>query len=225
MATNPYQIVDDEELGTVPEYPANEQLDPAFQSPEEPGPYAAPGSPYADNLQMQIGGTPDPQREQKERIYAYRSNPAHPRRFWKRLFADRKIRESVTNQTGQMDELQDPRAALGATRFAPNPGSIPVGSSRVTEELSPSTYSFTRPMTGGTPHRFNGDHFSLADHRRMDAEIYGMAPPRAARSSQRLDVAPWGTNVYDKAPATEYPDEVYQTASMPDSTNRSYRLG
>lgn len=222
MANNPYTVTP-ENVGDTPEYPANEQLDPAYQTPGSVGPYAAPGSPYAVKLDPNV--IPDPQREQKERIYSYRSNPAHPKRFYKRLGADRKARESVTQTTEQITEVKDPRAALGGSRFAVNPALIPPGETRPTEQLSPSTYSFTRPMTGGTPVRLNGNHFSLADHRRMDAELYGMQPPHSLRSSQRLDVAPWGTNVFDKAPQTVYPDEIYQAVSSPEITSRSFRLG
>jgi len=224
MANNPYTITP-EEVDVVPEYPANEQLDPGYIAPEDTGPYALPGSPYSEQLSETIGATPDPQREQKEKIWAYRSNPQHPTRFWSRLFADRKARESVTQTREQITEQKDERASQGGTRFAPNPALTPPPETRMTEQLSPSTYGFTRPMTGGTPVRLNGNHFSLADHRRMDAEIYGMQPPRAMRSSQRLDVAPWGTNVFDKAPQTEYPDEVYTVTESPEPGNRAYRLG
>lgn len=197
-------------------------MDPAYTAPDQTGPYADPGAPYADRLNPRIGGSPDPQRTQQEPTRSYW---ARSPRFWKRLDQDRARRESVTTVRGQIVELQDPAAAAGANRFAPNPRAVPPAGDRpMTQQLAPTTYGFTRPMTGGTPKRLNGFHFSMADHARMEPELFGVAPARSPRGTQRLDVLPVGRNVVDAAPRTEYPDAVYTSPASP-AAGGSYRLG
>jgi len=205
-------------------------LDPAYVAPEQTGPYTDPGNPWSEQLQEGIGTTPDAQREQSAPILSQRVNPSKPKALWARLFGDDHKREDqavITPLREQIRETTDDRATQGVTRWAANPYQLgTIAPVRPTETLSPSTYGgYTRDMNGGTPHRMNGNHFSLADHRRMDAEIYGVAPPRSLRSSQRLDVMPWGTDVVDQAPQTAYPAELYDAPVSPEYTGRSYRLG
>jgi hypothetical protein len=227
VPTNPYGITRQEDPNAEPDY--YDVSDPAYAAPEETGPYTTAGNPWSEQLQEGIGTTPDAQRERRAPVYSQRVNGSNPRGLWSRLFADRKQREiveTITPLREQIAEQKDARAALGGTRFAPNPRLIPPGETRPTEALSPSSYGgYTRDMSGGTPRLLNGNHFSLADHRRYENEIYGLAPARSLRSSQRLDVLPWGTNVVDQAPQTNYPQELYDAPVSPEYTGRSYRLG
>lgn len=204
----------------------DQYIDPAYAAPEELGPYGLPSTPYAVKLDEHIGGTPDPQREQDAPTRSYRINPDQPRALWSQLDQDRAERNSVTSVRQQIHERVEPESLLGANRWARRAGEIPPPPERTTADLAPTNYSYTRPFQGGTPHRFTGEHFSLADHRRSEPVLYGVMPQRTRRTTQRLDLVPWGTNVVDQAPQTIYPNENYtNTVQSPLANGGAYRLG
>jgi hypothetical protein len=101
--------------------------------------------------------------------------------------------------------------ALGDKRWADNPRRNPPAEPRVTSRLSQNTWSFTRffdqlnrtfddEPTSGSARRFNGIHFSMADHRR-NYEIYGMRPVSSRRNTYRIEPTPWDIDVVDMPPA------------------------
>ena len=102
----------------------------------------------------------------------------------------------------------------------------------MTEKLSPRRYSFTRPFDQGTKgngaRQLNGQHFSMADHRR-DYPILGMRPWNQHRNTYRVDPAPWDAEMYDVPPESTMgavTNGRIQAVDVPgDSGNRSYRLG
>jgi hypothetical protein len=117
--------------------------------------------------------------------------------------------------------------ALGTpngTRFARNPREVPPTPERVTDRMSPSRYAFWRNMGVGTPKlsgqlRFNGEHFSMADHRR-DYPILGTQPARkpgaGTRNTYRLPPVPWDANVVDMppSPASGLPQATIEAAPV-----------
>ena len=93
-----------------------------------------------------------------------------------------------------------------------------IGPSRPTASMSPNTYLFTRPWTRPES---NGEHLSMADHRRK-YQIYGMAPRGGVGvNTYRLDPKPWDTNLH----YNQVPEQAAQQAqSRGMGGNRSYRL-
>jgi hypothetical protein len=123
----------------------------------------------------------------------------------------------------------------GDLRWADNPRRHPPAETRLTEVMAPRTYSFTRffdqlnrtylggPLLGSA-RSLNGQHFSMADHRRQ-YDIMGMAPARSRRNTYRLEPQPWDTDVVDLPPnnGTQPPDARVRTVEIP-ANSRSYRL-
>lgn len=218
---NPYANSRTEYEFGEPDYAAQDVK--SYAAPTGNAPYGLPGNPFATRLEWDRDSTPDPTRLQREPITDARVDPVAPRSWWRRRAVDRDARESVQHQTGIEAEAQGP-----AKRFAPNPGSIRPANNRWLQGTSPNTYSFTRPFTGMTPHRFNGVHFSMADHKRYPNEIYGMSAARQPRMTYRADIGTvsWGEQVVDKGVAVDYTvDETYEVQDVPVTANRSYRLG
>lgn len=120
-------------------------------------------------------------------------------------------------------------------RWAPNPRSTPPPEPRPMQRMGPRSYSFTRyfdqlnrtsygdPLTGSA-RTFNGQHFSMADHRR-NYEILGMQAPRSRRNTYRIEPAPWDTSIVDLPPdiAPDIPQARLRSVELP-STSRSLRL-
>lgn len=213
---NPYGAPDG--TPSAADYP--DSLDPAYAAPNGGAPITQVGDPYTDPNQLGIG---EEQRERQAPIYSYRVDATDPEAHYEGIAQDAVNRTNAETFTPAKQSWQE--AVTPTKRFALNPYQGLIGATRPTETMSPSTYTgLTRDMTGGQPHRFNGNHFSMADHRRMDAEIYGMTPPSTKTSTQRLDTLPWGTNVMDAAPQTVYPQETYDSPVSPP-VGGAYRLG
>lgn len=224
MTVNPYAGTQ-ADISDVPDYGYQ---DPAYVAGNVPAPYDLPGDPYADHTRPRIGSTPDPMRTQSTPIRSYRVNPQAPDALWQQLDADKAQRESVGNTREQWTEMIDPSASAGANRWAPNPRATPPAPGRATSDLAPTNYRYRRndPQNGGTPRRFNGDHMSMADHRRMESELFGVMPRTSRASSQRLDILPWGTNVVNQNQPTTYPNATQQVTESPlGGGTRAYRLG
>lgn len=89
---------------------------------------------------------------------------------------------------------------------------------RPTASMSPNTYLFERPWE--IP-QSNGEHFSMADHRRK-YQIYGMAPRGGVGvNTYRLDPQPWDTNLHYN-PVPEAAQKEARTRGL--GGNKSYRL-
>jgi len=94
----------------------------------------------------------------------------------------------------------------GDRRWADNPRRDPVPLTRPTGLASPSMYRFYRPfdqlnrpyddVVVGTARDLNGQHFSMADHRRT-YDILGMAPQKTPRNTYRLEPTPWDDHMVD----------------------------
>lgn len=212
---NPWAHSRTEPEFSQPEYPEAELSRYAVNTPgdpTQPNPYMAnPAGGWAPSLRLSPVGVPDETRL-NEGEYVPTHAPADgeemARRYWEKRNAETDERYSVeTVAPKEFEETKDgfghPVAALGFNRFAPNPRATPPAEPRWTQRLSPHRYSYVRPFQGGTPHRFTGEHFSMADHRR-DYDVYGMQPPRrpggSTRNTYRLPPAPWDAHIQDEAP-------------------------
>lgn len=199
--------------------------------------YAAPDihtdAPYNDEFgwgphtRISVENTPDAMREFAAPVRDFRPTTSDPRGFWNQRDADEKQRESVTDTDADGWNEKKDRYKIG-----PDPRWNPPAETRVTEQLSPRRYSFTRPFDQGTKgngaRTLNGQHFSMADHRR-DYPILGIRPWSAHRNTYRVDPAPWDADMYDVPPQSTMGDVTsgrIQAVDVPnDSGNRSYRLG
>lgn len=195
--------------------------------------YAAPGlhkdSPYTDEFgwgpktRIGVEGTPDAMREMQFPVRTVRPDgPDAPETFYRPLDADDAKRHSVEDQDANGWNERKNRYKIG-----PDPRWNPPAETRVTEQLSPRSYSFTRPFDQGTKgngaRKLNGMHFSMADHRR-DYEILGMRPWSAHRNTYRIDPAPWDAEMYDVPPQTHVTPGRVQAVDVPDSANNAFRL-
>lgn len=174
---------------------------------------------YADQLKGGVEGTPDAQRLGQAPFLSM--HPVKQRLFYEVRDEDRKERYSV--ETVDPDGWNEQPGFI--KRWVANPRENPPEPERpMTRDRSPNTYSYQRPMGDGLgERRFNGTHFSMADHRR-DYDIYGMAPVRPLRNTYRLDPAPWDTNVVDM-PTPFIPQwATTDVPSAPLHTGGSYRL-
>lgn len=228
MGDGPYTT----EEATVPQYVSD---------------YAAPtlesGSPYTN---LQGWATPiQPQPSAQEYPSAHRlatipllnEQPAPdrpPEDFYRRKEADKAHHHSKEKINPTQREAPKGVTA-GDLRYALNPRFTPPPEIRWTGKLSPSTYLFTRPFgqynrthgadpATGVARYLNGDHFSMADHRRK-YEILGMQPPPSRRNTFRLEPGPWDVDIVDMPPRYE-PDSI-QARLIGFETQpprRSYRL-
>lgn len=167
--------------------------------------------------------TPSAQRMMTTPLRDYRPNPVRPpEEFWNRNTADVQQRESVvkTNATGWTTPSG---VAPGDTRWAPNPRLYAPPEPRLTNRLGPNTWTQTRPFDRGAK-RFNGLHFSMADHRRK-YDILGMRPAVSRRNTYRIEPAPWDVDVVDMPPegGQRTPDAIVRSVEIP-SVGRSMRL-
>ncbi len=213
------------DYGDAPEYG---QPDTAYAAPD-----IHRDAPYNDEFgwgpktRISVENTPDAMREFAAPVRDFRVNPEAQYDFYRQRDADEKQRESVTEQDGNgWDEKKD-RYKIG-----PDPRWNPPAETRLTEKLSPRRYSFTRPFDqlakGNGARQLNGQHFSMADHRR-DYPILGIRPWSQHRNTYRVDPAPWDAEMYDVPPESTMgavSNGRIQAVDVPgDSGNRSYRLG
>lgn len=199
--------------------------------------YAAPDvsadAPYNDEFgwsaktRIGVESTPDAMRELQYPVRDVRPpGNESPIPYYAGLDADEKLRESVTDQDANGWVEKKDRYKIG-----PDPRWNPPAETRVTEQLSPRRYSFTRPFDQGTKgngaRQLNGMHFSMADHRR-EYEILGMKPWSSTRNTYRVDPAPWDADMYDVPPESTIgavTNGRVQAVDIPnESGNRSYRL-
>lgn len=167
--------------------------------------YAVPsleaGGPYntsegaAQDMRPRIEGTPDAQRVRVLPIPLY-DDTAYE--------GERKQRYAQEN-VGQDNQPEFKGIDGGHKRFADKPEVRASAEPRWTAMEHPGSYSFERPFDQRYSHRFSGEHFSMADHRRQ-YEVLGMQPQtRFRRSTNYIEPQPWGTSVIDAAADVNLP--------------------
>lgn len=198
--------------------------------------FAVPGpssdAPYNDEFgwgpspRISVGSTPDAMRLQEFPVRTFRpGDDDAPEEFYGPLDADDRQRHSVENVDADGWDIQKGQYKIGA-----DPRWNPPNETRMTERMSPRSYSFWRPFDQGTKgngaRTLNGSHFSMADHRR-EYDILGMRPWSAHRNTYRVDPTPWDADMYDVPPETNSGNAIQgrvQAFEVPDSGNRSFRL-
>lgn len=210
--------------------------------------YAAPsleaGDAYNDEfgwgpeLRMSTVNTPSAQRLGAiPRFQDYPDPQKAPEVWYDRLDADEEKRESVTD-TKAVGWTELKGLAVGDLRWADNPRRKPPAEPRITQQLSPATYSFTRPFDQlnrthagdpptGSARNLNGTHFSMADNMRTYQAV-GSMPVRTGRNTYRLEPTPWDTDVVD-LPSNSGPDTPsarIRSIEVPNSGggSRAFRL-
>lgn len=206
----------------VPEYAMPQSRDYAAPGINEPnGTLDNPNAPYAVALHEEINSTPDPFRLGhivQRQTYPVGGTP--PEEYYRGRGADVMARHSVELQDA--DGWEESKGTY--KRFAANPRSVPVPEDRPTMRMAPRSYSFLRPLWG-SPRALNGEHFSMADHRRT-YDIHGTQPVRTWRNTYRIDPTPWDSNIVDVPPANDAPvPQAIQAIDVPPSRNTAFRLG
>lgn len=229
---NPFaarEIKTDPERADVPIMEA-----PQYAVPQH-GAFSVPpieaGAPYNDEfgwgpkLRTSTVEIPSAQRLGTIPRYDYRPEPVRPpEEFWDRIDADTEVRHRVEDQRA-IGWAEKKGVLPTDKRWADNPRRYPPAENRVTQQMSPSRYSFTRPFDQHAARYLNGMHFSMADHRR-NYEILGMAPIVRPRNTYRLEPVPWDVDIVDMAPVS---NPTTTQARLTDVNvpmpSRSYRLG
>jgi hypothetical protein len=191
----------------------------------------SPSGAWAPGLHQVPGGTPDPMRTQQLKQRDYRPTPLTdaPRKWW--LGIGGPGREEQARHNSQEDVDADgwamTRGDPGNKRAAPDVRRTPPPENRLTQQMSPNNYTYTRPFDQTVAHFFNGAHFSMADHRR-NYTIHGMKTTPTRRNTYRLDPPPWDTDIVDLPVGTlnsvDIPDARLKQVELPMSGNRAYRL-
>lgn len=181
-----------------------------------------PGLGWATKLARRISGTPDPQREMEMPTpTAGPYDGRNPGTYYFPKDAETAKRESVTNTMGVGWVEEKSQYVMG-----PDPRWNPPAESRLTSDMSPANYRFTRPFDqlekGNGARQFNGMHFSLADHRR-DYDVGGMTAAQNYRNTYRASPAPWDADMYDEAEPQNLQDAVVNYVPAP-SASTAYRL-
>lgn len=160
----------------------------------------SPINAWAPGLHSAPGETPDPMRMRLMPTADYRPAPADPPQdFW--LGAHGVGRDEMQRHRVEFVDADGFETRIdGYKHFAPNPRSTPPPEPRLTSRMSPLTYVFTRPFDQTPARHLNGQHFSMADHRRQ-YPILGMQPVVRRRNTFRTEPAPWDTDLVDM-PAT-----------------------
>lgn len=187
-----------------------------------------PSEDYAPHLTPGADGTPDARRMQRIPLYQYRAPAdAPPENWWNgpRGPGQESVARHKSQETVDGDGWTMVRGVNYETlhRSAPDPRRTPPAESRVTAQMAPTTYSYTRPFNQDTEKYLNGNHFSMADHRR-NYEIYGMAPINTRRNTYRSDPLPWDTNIVDTVPTYQPVDARITQVEVADAAGRAWRL-
>jgi hypothetical protein len=199
---NPYAHSRTEDFNDPQEYPEQENARYAAPDLGEGAPYIREFG-WSPSLRLSAEGIPDDARLGIRPLHDfYPDGGRSPEQFYGSRDATKKQQESVTNQDS--NGWTETKGIGSERRFAPNPREIPPPESRVTQQMAPRSYSFWRPFghglpKAGTPRYFDGEHFSMADHRR-NYEIGGMAPATSRRNTFRISPTPWDTDIVDIPP-------------------------
>lgn len=182
---------------------------------------------WSPSLRLSPETIPDTHRLGTFPLIDHRPNPARPpEEFFGKNARDISARHSV--EAIDADGWTEVKGVGSERRFAPNPRETPPPESRLTQQMAPRSYSFFRPFAG-PPRALNGEHFSMADHRRT-YEILGMAPQRkpgaGTRNTYRLTPEPWDVDIVDVPPDVS-PDIPYgrvQAVEVIPQSKRAMRL-
>lgn len=206
--------------------------------------YAAPSlnqdAPYNDEfgwgprLRISQRETPSAQREELAPGYWFypRGSEEEPGPFYESRDVDDMMRHRVEYQDADGFNIEKHWKPVARN----NPRETPPPEQRPTSYMSPRTYTFTRPFDQlnrdyanvqiGTARHLNGQHMSMADHRR-EYPILGLKPTHNRRNTYRLDPAPWDADIVDVPPDTSpqmaVPQARIDGGNVP-YPNRSYRL-
>lgn len=167
--------------------------------------------------------TPSGQRLQTIPRRDYRPDPVRPpEEWWDRNTADVARRESVVDTTAVGWSIPAGITPVDR-RWADNPRRNPPAEPRLTNRLGQNTWTQTRPLDRGA-RRFNGMHFSMADHRRK-YDILGMRPAVSRRNTYRVEPGPWDVDVVDLPPTGQHdtPEARIRSIEVP-TQSRAMRL-
>lgn len=218
---------------TEADTPATPIADVPDYSVPQHGAYAVPsletGDAYNDefgwaprSLRPSSVETPSAQRLRTIPRYDYRPNPVRPAEEWYgRNAQDEFDRHSVEHQDAD-GWTESKGIASSDRRWTPNPRSTPPDESRLTQQMAPSSYQFTRPFDQHSARQLNGSHFSMADHRR-NYEILGMAPVTSRRNTYRIEPTPWDTDIVDLPPVADQAQARLTAVEIPHGP-RSWRI-
>lgn len=185
----------------------------------------SPSGSWTTHLHDVPGNTPDPSRMRSIARRDFRPEPeVPPDYFWSGVRGPG--RERLYRHGVEFQDADGWMATLPAVHpQAPNPRNFPPAEPRPTSRLAPRTYTFTRPFGQETERWFNGNHFSMADHRRR-YPILGMAPFVRRRNTYRADPPPWDADFVD-APSVVAPEAPGRIVAvdLPPSSSQSWRLG
>jgi hypothetical protein len=247
--SNPYATTRTAVESGLPDNEPPEQQYNAYAAPgltEENGYADSPVTAWGPTLRTSPTGIPDGSRVGTEIRRDYRPDPEQPadQGFYRTRDADNLVRYTESEDVDPNGWTENKFGAGGPdpannvyVRWAPNPRATPPPEPRITSDLSPRSYSYTRPFDQlnraygdqvvGTSRRFLGLHFSMADHRR-NYEILGMAPQRmpgqGTRNTYRLDPVPWDSNIVDRSEPAPPVSRVLTQREVPAPVSRSYRL-
>jgi len=202
--------------------------DPAVDRPN--GYHDSPIAAWAPKLRQEPGSTPDPMRTQQMVQRDYRPTPLYqaPRDWWLGVGPGREEQQRHNQaETVDADGWQMSRPVGGMPKRAvPDIRRTPPAEPRLTNQLAPANYSYTRPFDQHAAHQLNGIHFSMADHRRT-YPILGMQPAMTRRNTYRVDPAPYDRDIMDEpAKGADYtPSQRIQQVELPLNAGRSWRLG
>lgn len=234
MPLNPWAHAREESEFAEPTYP--DAIMSRYAVPD----HLAADAPYNDTIgwapvpRIVVSSTPDAMRLGRVPARDMRPEGNRPAEEWYRpQDVDKKARHSAEDQdadgwTETKVYPTYPNPAAGFNRFALNPRGMPPPEPRLTQQMAPRTYTFTRPFMWGLPkegaRQFNGNHFSMASHRR-EYDILGMAPQRRSRNTYRLTPQPWDADIVDVPPDTsdDSPNARIQAMDVPYAS-RSWRL-
>lgn len=191
-----------------------------------------PASEGAPPFRLSPTGVPDSSRLGMIPIYDYRPQPFQnpPSAWWLNPGNGPGYDEQRRHNSQEFVDADGMTLFRGSEypnkRAAPDPRRTPPVEPRLTQQMSPHRYVFTRPFDQHAARQFNGDHFSMADHRRT-YPVMGMAPVGWKRNTYRADPTPWDTNIVDYPPnaADEYRGAGgFITGDVPFRASRSGRL-
>lgn len=162
-------------------------------------------------LQHQVALTPEPPTGEAPAI------------FYRQRDTDERQRNSV-----EFVDADGWAVQKGQKHPGPDPRWIPVPENRPTQQMSPTSWIFTRPFDQDIARNLNGFHFSMADHRRS-YPIHGMQPFRAGRNTFRMDPVPWDAAQVDMPPngSTNVPNGQIRDMNVPPhptAVARTWRL-
>ena len=209
-------------------YPQGMGPNPAYAVPtqgmNDPNFHDSPVTAWAPHLDEEPGNVPDPSRLKDIPRRDYRPEPGvPPEYFWagtRGPGTERLARHGVEFQDADGFAVNAPNTL----HFADNPRWHPPAEPRPTSRLSPHSYVFTRPWAQETERLFNGNHFSMADHRRR-YPILGMQPFTRRRNTYRADPTPWDIDRVDEPnPVQAATPGRIVAFDVPPSGGQSWRL-